>query len=250
MARLAYPRTRAPAKGRVLIVDDDAAIVARIRGDLERNDYGVLAVATAAEMRRVVAATKVDLVILDVILPDEDGWTALRWLRARDIPTILLTGKGEIADPNDEAADPTFDLDHLLAARKIRWRAMRVPVDLELEHPIRFAEWMLDATSGRLTSRNGERVHLTPSELRILLLLARNPHRVITRHQLMHLLAGRGWRPIDHRIAPHILNLRRKLDPDAEAPSLIRTMRDGYMFIPSREPPALPGMGVAAGIKQ
>jgi DNA-binding response OmpR family regulator len=98
---------------------------------------------------------------------------------------------------------------------------------------IRFAEWILDVASQQLKSTSGKVVHLTSAEHRILSLLAGNPRRVITRDQLMNVIAGRRWEPFDRAVDVHISNLRRKLDLDPTLPSLIRTVRyAGYMFLP------------------
>jgi DNA-binding response OmpR family regulator len=230
------------ASARVLIVEDDVSIVTQIRVDLERDGYGVLVANTAAEMRRAVDAFAIDLVILDAILPDEDGWGAFSWLRSRAIPVIILTGKGRpIEDEQRVRRSPDARLtklpnprELLTPQRKIRWRAASVPAEAAA-NGIRFAEWMLDVTNRRLTSSAGRVVKLTRSELRVLLLLTRNPDRIITRDQLMHLIAGCDWKPHDHRIITHIRNLRRKIDLDTTRSSLIRTLHGGYMFVPARE---------------
>src|SRR5260221_511228 len=103
------------------------------------------------------------------------------------------------------------------------------------DEAIAFAGWRLDVSSQQLKSEAGETIHLTQAEYRILVLLAKNPRRVITRDQLMDAMAGREWEPLDRSIDVHISNLRRKLDPDPKQPSLIRTVRGaGYMFVPNR----------------
>ena len=235
-----------PATGvklRVLIVEDDPAITKMLKTYLEREGYAIAAAGTVADMRAAIERGTVDLMLLDVVLPDEDGWSALRWVRARgDLPVIMLTGKGETVDKviglelgaDDYLAKP-FDMRELLARmRSIQRRAdkRRTPSP---DEALAFAGWRLDVASQQLKSEAGDTVHLTQAEYRILVLLARNPRRVITRDQLMEAMAGREWEPLDRSIDVHISNLRRKLDPDPQQPSLIRTVRGaGYMLVPNR----------------
>ena len=100
---------------------------------------------------------------------------------------------------------------------------------------IGFAEWILHVSSRQLRSVAGPSVHLTQAEHRILVLLARHPRQAVTRDQLMAVTAGREWAPFDRSVDVHISNLRRKLDIDRAASSVIRTVRGvGYMLVPSR----------------
>lgn len=106
-------------------------------------------------------------------------------------------------------------------------------LDAPVETPLRFASWVLDLAQQQLRTEAGETVHLTQAEFRILVALARTPYTVLTRDRLLGLSTGRQWGPDDRSIDVHISNLRRKLDRDVRAPSLIRTIRGaGYMLIP------------------
>jgi two-component system OmpR family response regulator len=233
-------------KSHVLIVEDDPSVSKLIKTYLEREGYGTSTAETVAQMRSTIEGTKVDCVILDVVLPDEDGWSALRWLRARHaLPVIMLTSKAEMVDrviglelgADDYIAKP-FDLRELLARiRTIRRRLDNVQTrpSAKTAEAIQFAGWALDFASQELKSNSGEAVHLTHAEYRILELLARNSRRVVSRDELMDATAGRNWEPFDRSIDVHISNLRRKLDQDPNMPSLIRTVRGaGYMFVPNR----------------
>jgi len=236
---------QARPKPHVLIVEDDPAVAKLIKNYLDREGHIVVVVDTVADMRKTVEGSKVDLVILDVGLPDEDGWTALRWLRARgEIPVLMLTGKGDTVDKviglelgaDDYLAKP-FDLRELLARlHSIKRRADRAPAqDEPAGDVVTFSGWVLDMASQQLKTEAGKVMHLTQAEYRILVLLARNPRKAVTRDQLMTTAAGREWAPLDRSIDVHISNLRRKLDPDPTQPSLIRTVRgSGYMFVPNR----------------
>jgi two-component system OmpR family response regulator len=233
------------SKSRILIVVDDAAFATLIKSYLARDGYGVSAVRTVAAMCAAIEAGEIDLIILDTMLPDGDGWSALRWIRARgEMPVLMLTGERETIDKMiglglvaDGYLPKPLDLRELPARlRRIEQRAEPLPPDAEpgAGGVLKFPGWVLDTTSQQLATETGQRVHLTQMEYRILLLLVRNPRRTVTRDQLMAAAAGRDWEPLDRNIDVHISNLRRKLDVDPKMPSLIRAVRGaGYMFVPS-----------------
>jgi DNA-binding response OmpR family regulator len=240
---------------RILIVEDDRSVFRLLQSYLEREGYSVAHAETVASMRRTIESSQVSLVLLDVGLPDEDGWSALKWLRARSdhLPIIMLTGKSEMTDKvvglelgaDDYLAKP-FELRELLARiRTVQRRTEKVaqalaavapPVDGAAGGKIAFACWILDPASHLVKSVDGEPLHLTQAEFRILTLLARNPGVVVPRDDLMTAAAGRDWDPFDRSVDVHISNLRKKLDLDPDLPSLIRTVRGaGYMFVPKRD---------------
>ena len=234
---------------KILIVEDDRAVLRMLQAYLEREGYNILHAETVAAMRRTIESTPVGMVLLDVGLPDEDGWSALKWLRARsDLPIIMLTGKSEITDKvvglelgaDDYLAKP-FELRELLARiRTVQRRADKTATAHQAEpdpdSKIAFAGWVLDPASHLVKSDAGETLHLTQAEFRILALLVRNPGVVVPRDDLMSAAAGRDWDPFDRSVDVHISNLRKKLDLDHNLPSLIRTVRGtGYMFVPKRD---------------
>jgi len=244
--RVHEAKPRGGVKPQILVVEDDKAVSMLVRTYLEREGYGVIVAETVGEMRAAIERAPVDMVILDVILPDEDGWSALRWLRARHaLPVIMLTGKTEPVDRvvglelgADDYITKPFDLRELLARMRTiqrRLDKMQAQPPADAEEAIAFAGWTLDIVSQQLRSDDGEAAHLTQAEYRILALLARNPRRVVSRDELMDATAGREWEPFDRSIDVHISNLRRKIDPEPKQPSLIRTVRGaGYMFVPAR----------------
>jgi len=231
-------------QGRILLVEDDRTVIKLLTDYLGRNGYDVASVGTVDAMRRLVETIKIDLIILNVVLPDEDGRSALRWLRARSVvPVVMLTGEGVDkvigfdVGADDYVAKP-IDLHALLVQLRrllLRVRQAQSRIAGSPQDKIKFAEWILDIAGQQLHSKAGDAVHLTPAEYQILLLLAQNPYRVMSRDQLMRASAGRDWEAFDRSIDVHVSNLRRKLDPDLEMPSRIRTVRNvGYMFVPSR----------------
>jgi len=233
--------------GKILVVDDDRAVSRLLQTYLEREGYLVLKADSVADMRRTVETTILDMVLLDVGLPGEDGWSALKWLRARgDLPVIMLTGRSEMTDKvvglelgADDYLVKPFELRELLARiRTVQRRFIKATeraADLAAADKITFADWVLDPASQLVKSQSGEQLHLTLAEYRILELLARHPGRAIRRDDLMNAAAGRDWDPMDRSIDVHISNLRKKLDRDPQLPSLIRTVRGaGYMFVPTQ----------------
>jgi len=238
---------------KILIVEDDRSVFRLLQSYLEREGYSVTNAETVASMRRLIESTQVSLVLLDVGLPDEDGWSALKWLRARsDVPIIMLTGKSEMTDKvvglelgaDDYLAKP-FELRELLARiRTIQRRTEKAATahaaapaaEGSADGKIAFAGWVLDPASHLVKSEAGETLHLTQAEFRMLSLLSRNPGVVVPRDDLMSAAAGRDWDPFDRSVDVHISNLRKKLDLDPNLPSLIRTVRGaGYMFVPKRD---------------
>jgi len=232
-------------KSQVLIVAHDTVLAKLIKGYLEREGYGVSVAGTLARMRAAIEVGKADLIILDVMLPDDSGWRALRWIRGHsDAPILMLTGEGETIDNvlglelgADDYLTTPLDLRELVVRlRSIRRRAVPPRSDAEraVDGVLEFSGWVLDPTRQELTSAAGMVVHLTKLECRMLALLVRNPGRTVTRDQLMAAATGRDWEPFDRNVDVHVSNLRRKLDQDPRMPSLIRTVRGaGYMFVPS-----------------
>ncbi|MEJ0067600.1 MAG: response regulator transcription factor [Pseudomonadota bacterium] len=233
----------AEARSRILLVEGDAGVAQLIRSYLEREGYNVTTCGTVAQMRYVIENACTDLVLLDLLLPHEDGWSALRWLRPRsDVPVIMLSSN---ADPTDKVislelgADDYLpkpcDLRELLARIRCIQRRARGLTErsVKSEAPvIRFNGWTLDRGRRQLTKDGGERVHLSDLEYRLLELLASRPREVMTRDHLMRTTAGREWSPADRAIDVHISKLRRKLH-DVGDRDLIRTVRGaGYMSFP------------------
>lgn len=234
---------------RILIVEDDQSVSKVVAAYLGKEGYDPHVVGSVPDMQKVFAEIKPDMVILDVMLPGEDGWSALRWIRARSqLPVVMLTGKGETIDKvvglelgADDYLSKPFDLRELLARLRTVQRRIEKPKAAgvsetaePLSGEVSFHGWVLDLTAQQLKNEQGEIVHLTLAEYRVLVALARTPRQVITREQLMETVAGRNWDPLDRSIDVHVSNLRRKLESDPRRSGLIRTVRgSGYMFMPS-----------------
>jgi len=236
---------------RILVVDPDEATSTSIVEYLQLDRFSARAVASARDMRDAFETEKLDAILLDLILPDDSGWNALRWLRARsEVPIIIITAKGATVDKIvglELGAD-----DYLVKPFEIRELVARLTSVLRRTHrpkaaaepatagSVRFAEWVLDFASLQLKRDGGERIHLTQAEYRLLSLPVRHPNRVVGRDQLVSCLGMRDWDPLDRSVDVRISKLRSKIDRDPKFPSLIRTVRGaGYMFVPERGQPGI-----------
>ncbi|MFZ0788760.1 MAG: response regulator [Chromatiaceae bacterium] len=226
----------------VLVVDDDPEIRLLLRQYLEKNGYQVTAVGEGGGMWMTLDRSRVDLIVLDLMLPGVDGLELCRDLRARSkVPVIMLTARGDEMDrvlglemgADDYLAKP-FSARELLARIKVVLRRVRdLPVDSLADSPERLAfnGWTLDTRTQHLTSPEGLVVPLSQAEFRLLQTLLIHPNRALTRDQLLDLTQGRDARPFDRSIDVLIGRLRRHLGDDAREPELIKTVRGrGYML--------------------
>jgi two-component system OmpR family response regulator len=229
------------AKDHILIVDDHADIREMVQNYLEGEGFRVSAAHDGHSMRRIMAQGPVDLVLLDLILPGEDGLTLARNLRVgSDVGIIILTGRGETVDRivglemgADDYLPKPFHLRELLARVKSVLRRASARVDSVQERPssARFQGWQLDLTARELTSPRGEIVRLTTGEFDLLAAFVSNANQVLSRDRLLDLARNRESGPFDRTIDVQVGRLRRKLEDDPQQPTLIKTVRgSGYMF--------------------
>jgi two-component system OmpR family response regulator len=230
------------AQDHILIVDDDAEIRSLLREYFEKNGYRVSLAADGKGLRAAFSVGEPDLVVLDLMLPGEDGFTLCRELRARsDVPIIMLTARGEDTDrivglelgADDYLAKP-FNARELLARVKSVLRRMRaLPGNLkpDIVKGFRFAGWTLDIATRNLTSPKGVVIALSGTEFRLLRTLVSHPNRVLTREQLIDLMLSRDVAPFDRAIDVQVSRLRQRLGEDAKEPVLIKTVRSqGYVL--------------------
>lgn len=226
----------------VLIVDDETAICDLIGNYFGRHGMRVSVAADGEQMRERMAEQKVDLVLLDLGLPGEDGLALTRHIRSfSNVGVIIVTGSGESVDrivglelgADDFVAKP-FDLRELLA--RVRSVLRRTGAAVEPEAPVRsaglrFAGWHLDTQGRRLFNAAGTEVELTTGEYDLLHVFAENPNKVLSRDQLLQATRNRDAAPFDRAIDMQITRLRRKLEADADKPVLIKAVRGaGYLF--------------------
>ncbi len=227
----------------VLVVDDEPDICEQIQIYLTDAGFRVTSAGDGQAMRKIVAADPVDLVLLDLQLPGEDGLTIARdYLATSDIPFIMLTSRDEVMDRvvgleigADDYVPKPFHLRELLArVRTVLRRSEQRSVSGDrsaLGGTLRFSGWALDVMARTLTSAEGKRVALTTQEFNLLSAFVRQPNLVLTRDQLLDSAADRKWQPFDRAIDVLIGRLRRKIEVDSRAPRLIKTVRGaGYIF--------------------
>jgi len=233
--------------GHILIVDDQREICDLVQEYLASEGYRVSTAYDGAGMRRVIAQDPVDLVILDLMLPGEDGLTLARSLREESsVGIIILTGRGETVDRiiglemgADDYLPKPFHLRELLArVKSVLRRASTRSADRQgASRPTaRFAGWNLDLSTRELLSPAGEEVRLTTGEFDLLSAFVNNANQVLSRDRLLDLARNREAGPFDRTIDVQVGRLRRKLEDDPQRPTMIKTVRgSGYIFTPSVE---------------
>jgi two-component system OmpR family response regulator len=224
----------------IALVEDDPEICALTAGLLEREGYEAASCACATELDRLMERRRVDLVLLDVMLPGEDGMSICRRLRSNgDTPVLMVTAKGDDIDrilglelgADDYLAKP-FNPRELLARVRAILRRTRESerVSRRPRREIyRFEGWTLDACSRDLADPSGASVELTGGEFDLLIAFLDHPQRVLGRDQLLDWTRGRSAEPYDRSIDVQLSRLRRKLGDTGGA--LVRTVRGGgYLF--------------------
>ena len=226
----------------LLIVDDDKETCTLLSKFLTRHGYRVSVAHDSKTMGQVLDAARINLMILDLMLPGEDGLAICRRLRAAStLPIIMLTAMGEEMDrivglemgADDylpKAANPRELLARVRAVLRRAGEPDRGPVE-DKRRVLEFNGWRLDVTQRQLFSPANALVPLRASEFELLLALVERPQRVLTRDQLLDLSRGRAATSFDRSIDVLISRLRRKIEDDPKEPTLIRTVRSGgYVF--------------------
>lgn len=233
----------APPLPHLLVVEDEDDIVALIQRYFRNNGFRVTAASDGAAMREVLGRETVDVVLLDLGLPREDGLELCRYLRAQwHGAIVMVTGRGESVDRvvglelgADDYVTKPFELRELLARVRSVLRRIRPlqPASTPAGTSIMFSGFVLDLRRRTLTGPEGEEVALTTGEFDLLKVLAEHADRVLTRDQIMGHLHGRDAGPFDRSIDVQVGRLRRKLEIDPSRPQLIKSVRgSGYLFAP------------------
>jgi two-component system OmpR family response regulator len=226
----------------ILVVDDDREIRTLLAEYLEKNGLRVSVARDGREMRRVLGGTHVDLLVLDVMMPGDDGLKLCRELRAKSqMPIIMLTARGEDVDRivglelgADDYVPKPFNPRELLgrigAVLRRTAHAPRDPMPSSVAG-YRFAGWRLDLTTRSLTDKDGDATPLSGAEFRLLALLLAHAGQVLSRVHLMELLRGRDLDPTDRSIDQRVRRLRQILRDDARAPHIVKTVYgEGYVI--------------------
>ena len=235
----------------LLLVDDDRALLGLLRDYLETSGYRVSTAGNGREMRQALADHRIDLIVLDLMLPGEDGLSLCRDLRARGeahVPVLMLTARGDEADrvlglemgADDYLAKPFATRELLARIRSVMRRTRMLPPNLRQAPGAKelvFGDWRLDTTARHLLDAHGTVVPLTGGEYRLLMVFIEHPQRVLTRDQLLNLTQGRDADPLDRSIDLLISRLRRRLRDESREPRYIKTVRsEGYVFCADVEP--------------
>jgi two-component system OmpR family response regulator len=230
----------------LLVVDDDPLIRSLLRRYLTTEGYRITEAADGAGVRAALAGGPIHAVLLDLVMPGEDGLSLIRQIRQRsNVPIIMLTGKGELIDRvvgletgADDYITKPFELRELLARiRAMLRRANPPPVPEAEQEPaapgesFSFEGWTLDLVKRELRDRAETSVTLTAGEFDLLRVFASNPNRVLSRDRLIELVKGRDWASFDRAIDTQVGRLRKKIEADPANPTLIKTVRGGgYIF--------------------
>ena len=234
-------RNFASASTHVLIVEDDDVARTKLAGYLETAGHRVSEAIDGRGLRQVMLSDSVDLVLLDINLPGEDGLELTRFIRANsDVGIILVTGRTDDVDRivglefgADDYVTKPFNPRELLARVKtlLRRTTVRPPSVSGTGTSCTFSGWHFDTRSRRLVSPKGDRVALTRAEFELLSALAARSGTVLTRERLLRCITHRSWDPGDRTVDVLVRRLRQKLEVDPKSPELIITAHgEGYMF--------------------
>lgn len=229
----------------ILVVDDDSQVRQLIARFLRESGYRASSARDGIEMRETLAAAKIDLIVLDLMLPGASGLDLCRELRAgSSVPIIMLTAKGEDTDRivglelgADDYLPKPFNPRELLARIRAVLRRAAAQPDADLViggRLITFAGYTLDTQRRDVTSAGGVAIDLSGGEYDLLLAFIEHPNRILSRDQLLDLSRNRSAEPFDRSIDVQVSRLRRKLEAGETSPVLIKTVRGaGYIFVPT-----------------
>ncbi|MDP1908039.1 MAG: response regulator [Hyphomicrobium sp.] len=230
---------------RILIVDDEPEVRALLRTGLEGEGFAVVEAADGRQAMALIESLPIDLVTLDLKLGGEDGLKVARDLRTvRNTPMIMITGKGDAVDRivglelgADDYIPKPFLMREVIARIRAVLRRYTAGTEGQGAAPdgggqrYGFDGWVVDVSRREVREPEGAVRELTTAEFNLLALFLQKPGRVLSRDELMDLLKGHDWTPMDRSIDALVARLRKKLEPDSERPKLVKTVRGiGYVF--------------------
>jgi DNA-binding response OmpR family regulator len=227
----------------ILVVDDEPGVRDVLEEYLAGHGYTAIGAESANAARAVAAKQPVDLAIVDIHMPGEDGLSLSRHLRERyaGIAIVMLTSADAVIDRvvglemgADDYVSKPFDPRELLARVKSVLRRTHSASAADLgEARVRIGRCVLDIGAHRLVDDAGNEVPMSPLEFDLLKALAEHPNRALSRESIMNMTQRRDWNPFDRSVDLRIMRLRKKIEPDPEHPRYIRTVRnEGYLFVP------------------
>lgn len=220
----------------LLLVDDEASLREPLAEYLVRQGFGVREAASAAAARSILLEFAPDLVLLDIMMPGEDGLSLCRHLiESRELPVILLTAKGEPTDriigleigADDYVVKPFEPRELVARIRSVLRRAGRQSPEPELDALYEFDGWKLDPLKRKLIDRDDALISISTAEFRLLRAFLDHPRQVLDRDRLLDMVQGREAHLFDRAVDNQISRLRRKIETDSRNPELIQTVRGG-----------------------
>ena len=230
-------------RGTILIVDDEPGVREVLEEYLVAHGYAAIGAENASAAKAAVAQHPIDLALVDIRMPGEDGLSLARHLRERHaaIAIIMLTSASTVVDRivglemgADDYVPKPFDPREILARIKSVLRRTSSAGRAEIgAQRVRIGRCVLDLAAHRLTDEQGHDVPMSPLEFDLLKALAEHPNRALSRERILNLNGQRDWDPFDRSVDLRVMRLRKKIEPDPEHPRFIRTIRnEGYIFVP------------------
>ena len=230
---------------RVVVCDDELDVREMVQEYLDKRGFNVTTAANGEELRAILAAESVDLIVLDINMPGEDGLAVLRSLRSENpVAVVMLTAAGEVVDRiiglemgADDYLGKPVDLRELEARIKAVLRRKGQETAATNAKPsaesAQFGDYTLNIEAAKMVAQDGTELQLTAMEFSLLKVFAENKGRVLNRDQILEQAHDRSWDPFDRSIDIRISRLRRKIEKNPEKPSIIRTVRGlGYVYDP------------------
>ena len=229
-------------KATILIVDDEPDVREVLVEYFVAHGYAAIAAEDAAVAKTLVERQPIDLALVDINMPGEDGLSFARYVRERhaSVAVVMLTSAGTVVDRivglemgADDYVPKPFDPRELVARVKSVLRRTSAAARGEIgAQRVRIGRCVLDLAAHRLTDDHGAEVAMTPLEFDLLKAFAEHPNRPLSRERILN-LNQRDWDPFDRSVDLRIMRLRKKVEPDPEHPRFIRTIRnEGYIFVP------------------
>lgn len=228
------------ASARLLLVDDEMALREPLAEYLARQGFAVTQASSAAEARSRLREAQPDLVLLDIMMPGEDGLSLCRHLvETRDLPVIFLTARGEATDrivgleigADDYVVKPFEPRELVARIRSVLRRSSRASAAPVENEALVFENWQLDPLKRRLTDPEGAVVAISSVEFRLLMAFLEHPRQVLNRDRLLDMVQGREAHLFDRAVDNQVSRLRRKIEVDSRSPQLIQTVwGGGYML--------------------
>lgn len=228
------------ASPKLLIVDDESALREPLAEYLSRQGFAAEQASSAAQARTLLRDTRYDLVLLDIMMPGEDGLSLCRHLvEAQDTPVIFLTARAEATDrivgleigADDYVVKPFEPRELVARIRSVLRRAARISSPLPEDENFEFENWHLDTVKRRLTDPDGAVVAISSVEFRLLMAFLEHPRQVLNRDRLLDMVQGREAHLFDRAVDNQVSRLRRKIEVDSRNPQIIQTVwGGGYML--------------------